>query len=533
MQTPKSENAIVFYHVTTFWLGTLLIMLGVIAHIPMFVHSAKFNYQMSGMEMDPLMTAGMYSIIVGIVLSSVALLPPGGVRTLLSNRKHYADNHVQLEVMSNTAMTHMHWKLVLVMLFAIIVDVIKPATLGFVMPGMLSEYNLNKAQVALLPLSGISGTVVGSFLWGFLGDLIGRRPSILLAALFFIGTSVCGVMPSYNWNIIMCFIMGVGAGGMLPITFALLAEIIPAAHRGYLMVLIGGIGSVLGYLSASASATLLEPIFGWRILWLLGLPTGLLLILLNRYIPESPRYLHMYGKYEQARRIMLAFNISRVKNRSQCTKRPMLTTELTTVLTTTPASFRTLFTSPFIGLTWSLGLYAFTWGIVNFGFFLWLPTNLRESGINAHLVNTMITKSAVIAFPVTLLTAFLYYRWSAKGSIIVFGLLMIGALISFLLLGESASLYPWLTSAIIAVLLASSCGVIATLSPYTVEVFPTQIRACASGWTAGMSKFSGVIALSFVSLGFSPNLMLAAFIIVIFAVVSVVTFIKHGVETGN
>jgi MFS transporter, putative metabolite:H+ symporter len=88
-------------------------------------------------------------------------------------------------------------------------------------------------------LSGISGTVLDSLIWGWLGDRIGRRASILLAALTFIATSICGAMPNYYLNLIMCFLMGIGVDGMLPIAYALLAETVPARHRGWLMVLIG------------------------------------------------------------------------------------------------------------------------------------------------------------------------------------------------------------------------------------------------------------------------------------------------------
>ena len=70
-----------------------------------------------------------------------------------------------------------------------------------------------------------------------------------------------------------------------------MAETMPARHRGWLLVALGGVGTSAGYLLAAGAAALLEPIFSWRALWLLGLPTGLLIILLNRFIPESPRFL--------------------------------------------------------------------------------------------------------------------------------------------------------------------------------------------------------------------------------------------------
>jgi putative MFS transporter len=116
--------------------------------------------------------------------------------------------------------------------------------------------------------------------------------------------------------------MGLSAGGLLPIVFALLAEMSPARHRGWMLVLMGGIGSAGGYLAASGAAAWLEPIFSWRILWLLNLPTGLLIILLNRFIPESPRFLLHEGRVEEAQRNLAPFNIQLVPSRMMRRARP-------------------------------------------------------------------------------------------------------------------------------------------------------------------------------------------------------------------
>ena len=59
----------------------------------------------------------------------------------------------------------------------------------------------------------------------------GRRASILLSAVMFVGTSLCGAMPSFWWNVGMCFLMGAAAGGMLPVTYALLAETMPSRQH--------------------------------------------------------------------------------------------------------------------------------------------------------------------------------------------------------------------------------------------------------------------------------------------------------------
>ena len=132
----------------------------------------------------------------------------------------------------------------------------KPATLGFVMPGMTEEYDIDSQTAGTLALVALTGTTVGSIIWGMVADYFGRRAAILLSALLFIGTAICGAMPSFSWNLVMCFLMGLSAGGLLPITFTLMAESIPSAHRGWMLVALGGIGTAAGYLIASGAAAL-------------------------------------------------------------------------------------------------------------------------------------------------------------------------------------------------------------------------------------------------------------------------------------
>jgi putative MFS transporter len=150
-------------------------------------------------------------------------------------------------------------------------------------------------MVAWLPFAALAGTAAGSFIWGALADIYGRRATILLSSVIFIGTSICGAMPDFWWNVLMCLLLGLAAGGMLPVTYALLAEIMPTKHRGWCLVLIGGIGAIGGYLAASVLSALLQPAFGWRIMWFLNLPTGLLLIALSPLLPESARFLQLMG----------------------------------------------------------------------------------------------------------------------------------------------------------------------------------------------------------------------------------------------
>ncbi|HEY9474435.1 MAG TPA: MFS transporter, partial [Mycobacteriales bacterium] len=284
------DEAMRFSHPVAFWFGTAACFAGVALHLPMYVSARDNGYRLAHMAPDLPMIVGMVLIGVGLGASLYGLVPRGAGAI----RREARD--IRVAALDDAPIRFQHIALLVVMTLATTIDVMKPTTLSFVAPGVAQEYGLRTAAnphghlpVSWLPLVGITGTVVGSLVWGWLGDRTGRRASILFAGVLFMSTSVCGAMPGFEWNLLMCFVMGIGAGGMLPITFALLAETIPARHRGWLVVLIGG--DVAGaYVATSWLAGALTPHFGWRILWLLGAPTGLLLLVLNRWIPESPRY---------------------------------------------------------------------------------------------------------------------------------------------------------------------------------------------------------------------------------------------------
>jgi putative MFS transporter len=388
---------------------------------------------------------------------------------------------------------------------AVTIDVMKPTTLAFVVPGMAKEYGLRSpanpaasVPVAWLPLAGISGTVLGSFLWGWFGDRIGRRASILLAAVLFIATSACGSMPHYTWNFVTCFIMGLGVGGMLPITFALMAETIPARHRGWLMVLIGG--DVAGaYIITSwlASSVGASDNFGWRILWLLGLPTGVLLIILNRWIPESPRFLLQHGRDQEARQVMERYGAVVVEDRASDLE----------VEKDLKARWAQLFTGRFAGLSLVVLLLGIGIGMVQFGFTQWIPSNLQKLGLKEVDSFKVLRDSALIGFPLNFPIAYLYGFWGAKKTIALMTVITTTALFGFVFASTSSLVHVspsgevTKTTLLYLLLIVPIWGIsslTAIAVAYASEVYPTRVRSRGTGLAAGATKFGGVLILAIV-----------------------------------
>jgi MFS transporter, putative metabolite:H+ symporter len=416
-----------------------------------------------------------------------------------------------------------HVGLASILVVALVIDVMKPATLSFVAPGAAIEYQMPGRSVALWwPLTALIGTVVGSLIWGRLADRAGRRPAMYMATLFFIGTSMCGTMPTFGWNLVVCFLMGMSAGGMLPLVFTLMAEVMPSRHRGWLSVLIGGAGTVGGYLTASGAAYLLEPIFGWRILWLIGLPTGLVLLGLIRFIPESPRHLLLHGRTEAARAVLQRFGAR-------------LDREPDSVESRNRGRVGELLRPPYVGRVAGLGLYAVGWGLVNFGFLTWLPTILRAGGLSGPASNQILSRSALVAVPGVVLMVWMYAKWRTNLALAIGAISIASALLAIGLLHPQATTSARFLVPALGFLLAACGGSNAALTVYSAEVFPTGLRGTGTGLIAGSSKFGGVIGPPAVAAIFtlSPGLLAPAWILAIPMAVAAMVLWSRGPATGG
>lgn len=496
-----------------FWLGSAAVTVGVCLHLPMFWMARDMGFVLAGMPMDTGMVWGMALIVAGIGLAGYGLLPKIAEGTL--RRETIAPPE-------DAPLTRAHWTLMAVLATALVIDIMKPASLGFVTPGMRAEYGIDTGTVALLPFSALFGTVVGSFIWGALADLYGRRAAILLSSVMYIGTSICGAMPSFWWNVGMCFLMGAAAGGMLPVTYALLAEIMPTKHRGLCLVLVGGIGAVGGYLAASTLSAVLQPLFGWRIMWFLNLPTGLMLILLSPLIPESARFLQLIGRAADARIVLARFGAVVTFASSDFYR------EDAAGHTPLPPSVPGYF-----GTTTALTLAALAWGFVNFGVLLWLPGSLVAEGHSVGLASTIIAKSTLFAAPAIVATAYIYSVWSTKWSLVtMIGITTMGL---FAELMRGTGTLTILSNPILplALLIIGSTGVISILLPYTAENYPIKVRGRATGWVAGCSKIGGLIAQGLSVLALIPALNIAALTIAVPAGLSLVLIALLGRETRN
>ena len=162
---------------------------------------------------------------------------------------------------------------------------------------------------------------------------------------------------------------------------------------------------------------------------------------------------------------------------------------------------------------------------------LWLPVNLVKLGIDARATSTLLAWSAVLALPGIGLVVWLYHRWSAIKTLVLFIASSALALLAFCALAALEWHSPAAVTAAIVALLVSTSGVIAMLIPYAAEIYPVHYRGTGAGLIAASSKFGGILGAGLGVAGFFEHFMLSAVLIAIPLALSGALLLRAGIET--
>ncbi|GGM54462.1 hypothetical protein GCM10012275_26970 [Longimycelium tulufanense] len=332
---------------------------------------------------------------------------------------------------------------------ALTIDVSKTSTLGFVIPGMRQEYGLEPRTASLLAVAGLTGTATGALLFGVLADRLGRRHAYLIATLGFTVTSMCGSMTTFTGNVVMCLLMGVSVGGLAPLLITMLGEFSGNSARGPLTTALSVVATAVGYLVAAGSALWLEPIYGWRIMWLIGAPTGALLVLATPLVPQH------------------------------CVTPPAPVANPAHI-----ASQRALSTPVQCA-------YAMLIGVVTFGLTTWLPTIARAGGVSAGTANLLLTTAALAMVPFAVLLAFTYLRLGPVA--LAAGLASATALVLLLLAGSGAAAHHgWLCAVALLAALFSVNTMAAVFLPIAADLADPARRGRVTGTVSFFNRLGGL-----------------------------------------
>jgi MFS family permease len=224
---------------------------------------------------------------------------PGAIRSLIPariDRLPWSPFHTRMVVALGTA-----WVLdglEITVASAVVDKLTQPDTLA-----------LSSTQAGLIASVYLLGEVVGALWFGHLSDKLGRRNLFMITlGIYLVGSGLTALTlgngPGWvAWLYLTRFIAGMGIGGEYAAINSAIDELIPARYRGRTDIAVNGTywaGAILGTLGTFIFLNVLEPSVGWRIAFLIGPVLGVVILLVRRHLPESPRWLIMHGRAEEA-----------------------------------------------------------------------------------------------------------------------------------------------------------------------------------------------------------------------------------------
>lgn len=401
----------------------------------------------------------------------------------------------RLETMPGTAYV---WRLVILLSLAGCFEVYDLFLTGYIAPGLSRGGLLSTTTTAFFGFSGIgafvaatfAGLFVGTFFLGFLADRFGRRAIFTYALLGYTAASVIMACQTSSEGLLLWrFLAGIGIGVEVITIDAYITELVPSRMRGRAFAVNQSIMFIAVPIVAFLAWWLvpLAPygVEGWRWVVLIGAAASMIIWVLRLFLPESPLWLARHGRTEEAFRILATLEA----RGGGAAPGPSASLARPAAQTVARVNFADLFRPPYLSLVVLFMVFNLCQAFGFYGFANWVPTLLVEKGIT---VTKSLQYSFIVAFayPIAPLLAASFAdkferRWIIAGAciaIIVFGM-------AFAQLTEPPLL-------IVCGVLLTACNTTMSYAyhAYQTEVFPTQIRAQASGLVYSMSRLSATFS---------------------------------------
>jgi MFS family permease len=186
-------------------------------------------------------------------------------------------------------------------------------TLAGSIAGALQESPVLKfdaTQVGLVGTAYLTGAVIGAVLFGYLTDRFGRRKLFFVTLGLYL-TATAATALSWNFWSFALFraLTGAGIGGEYTAINSAIQEFVPARFRGRTDLAINGSFWIGGAIGAAGAVLFLQPgtlppDWGWRAAFGIGAVLGLGILTLRRLLPESPRWLMLHARLDEAETVM-------------------------------------------------------------------------------------------------------------------------------------------------------------------------------------------------------------------------------------
>ncbi|GER85528.1 MFS transporter [Thermogemmatispora aurantia] len=351
-------------------------------------------------------------------------------------------------------------------------------------------FHLSTFETALIIGSGFFGMFVGAIVLGVVSDYIGRRSMYMIDLLIYsLFSLIAAFAPNFIWVVIFRFLAGIGLGAEPPLTDIYMGEMIPRHARGrytawcYTLGFFGvPLAGFVGRFVVKGSFLGLD---GWRWLLIVGSLGALIVWLLRRNLPESPRW-HEIRQDEAAANAALASMEEQIMREHGLKELPE--PQPVVVEPQTRATIAEIFSGVYAKRTIMLWIFQILQTVGYYGFGSLAPVVLTAKGFSV-VTSLGYTALSFLGYPLgSFISIFLVERVERKWLIVVSALLIA-------LFGLS---FGFATSAIVLVISGFLLTTVSNIFSnafhiYQAEIFPTRMRGTAVGIAYSLSRLVSAI----------------------------------------
>lgn len=364
-------------------------------------------------------------------------------------------------------------------------DSVDLGTLTFVLGSIKTEFQLSTAQTGLLSSMSFLGMFFGAGVAGLLADRFGRTVVFQTSMIFWgVGSIICGLSPSVQILALARVLLGFGMGMEFPVAQSMVSEIIPAQQRGRYIAFLEGFWP-LGFICAGLLSYFVLSVADWRWVFILqGIP-AIFVLIVRRYVPESPRWLAARGHLDRAEAVTSEIE-RQVKARLGGVALPAPFPEQ--MSEGVPLGFAEIWSAAYARRTamlWCLWFFAL---LGFYGLTTWLGALLQQKGfpVTKSVFYTLLISLAGV--PGFLTSAWLVETWGRKGTCV---LMLLGSAIAAYLYGTASNQMQLIIFGLGMQFFLF--GMWSVLYAYTPELYPTRIRATGSGFASAVGRLGSLL----------------------------------------
>jgi MFS family permease len=383
--------------------------------------------------------------------------------------------------------------------------------LGVAIPLIIAEFNLTSGVVGLIGASLVFGAVFGAGLGGPIADHLGRK-KLMLADMIIIaaGAATSALANGFPMLFMGQLLVGVGVGIDFPASSSYVSEVLPKRSRARMMVATIACQSVGMLLAATITLPLLKNVHSaqnWRLFLATEAVIALVFFLLRLSEPDSPHWLMTQGKFAEAARSFIRIMPEQREAVLQITGDAGNQGVANAVAPAKPPGIAILFSPAYRARTVLVAVPWFLMDIATYGVGLFTPIILgaidvsgTQGGVTAH---DFVDARGSAAIDLFLLVGFLVGIWAVprfgriRMQVIGFASMAFGMLllIRAVHLVNSSLHIPLVFTGFILFNLLMNAGPNSTTFTLAPILFPTELRATASGFAAGFAKIGATLGV--------------------------------------